>query len=182
MSLAGGQHDSLMETPDGEIVLIEYKRKSAYGYLEIWEKGLAQGNSDDYVQIQTMMVAKELSRCLYVVASFSRAELTREASYRKLYPRPSGLYAEWVPVSRQAGLLAKRRAEGITYLLETVHHPEDVPRDYEPVGPRGGDGDIQCQWCPVRRHCVEAIELEDPDDRKRSKQKAARKRKAARIR
>ncbi|KKN01641.1 hypothetical protein LCGC14_1125740 [marine sediment metagenome] len=146
--MAGGQVDNVGVTAEGEHVLIEYKRKGTFGYLDLLRKGLREGAEDDYMQMQALMAAKGLKRGLYIAANFDRSALT--ANTRKWDERPNGVHIEWVDFSPAAAKAAKQRAEMQQGYIDNEDDPAKVPRDYEPTGENAR---WPCGWCPFFKEC-----------------------------
>ncbi len=149
VSMAGGQVDNIGITAEGEHVLIEYKRKGTFGYLDLLRKGLREGAEDDYMQMQALMAAKELKRGLYIAANFDRSALT--ANTRKWDERPNGVHIEWVDFSPAAAKAAKQRAEMQQGYIDGEADPAKVPRDYDPRDSK--DARFPCGWCVFFKEC-----------------------------
>jgi len=148
VSMAGGQVDNIGITPEGEHVLIEYKRKGTFGFLDLLRKGLREGAEDDFMQMQALMAGKGLKRGLYIAANFDRSALT--ANTRKWDERPNGVHIEWVDFSPAAAKAAKQRAEMQQGFIDNEDDPAKVPRDYEPTGKHAR---WPCGWCPFFKEC-----------------------------
>lgn len=141
VSMKGGQVDNIIRPDDGERFLVEFKRKGVFDMLDLLRDGLREAKPDEFIQMQSLMHAKGLTRGLYIAANWDRGSFTSRV--RKWDERPDGLYAEWVPYSRPAALAAKVRAEMQTKLIEEEEDPARVPRDYDPF-----EGKFPCSWCP----------------------------------
>lgn len=156
LNLRGGQFDQLLivkntSGEDDDVILLEFKRKSVYNFLDVVRKGLLEGNPNEYQQVQLMLSALHLERCLYVAANWDRASLT--SACRGKY-RPPGIYGEWIEASPLAAEQAARRAAKQLKYIKNEPVAAKVPRDYEPHG--GDKADWQCRWCPWWTACLKA--------------------------
>ena len=149
MSMKGGQVDNIIRPDDGERFLVEFKRKGVFDMLDLLRDGLREAKPDEFIQMQSLMHAKGLSRGLYIAANWDRGSFTSRV--RKWDERPDGLYAEWVAYSRPAALAAKVRAEMQTKFIDNETDMARVPRDYDPF-----EGKFPCSWCPFWGACKRA--------------------------
>ena len=151
LSLKGGQVDNIvsMNVGDGPPALVEFKRKGVFDILNLWKSGLREAIPDEFTQVQALMRAKGLARCLYVASNWDRGSLTWRTN--KYDERPLGLYAEWVAYSRPTALAVKVRAEMQTRFIEGETDPARVPRDHDPFA-----GKFPCSWCRWMPTCKEA--------------------------
>ena len=158
LSLKGGQVDNIVEPADPSTtattdpldrVLVEFKRKGVFDILNLWKSGLREAIPDEFTQVQALMHAKGLDRCLYVASNWDRGSLTWRTN--KYDERPLGLYAEWVAYSRPTALAVKVRAEMQTRFIEGETDPARVPRDHDPFA-----GKFPCSWCRWMPTCKEA--------------------------
>lgn len=154
VSMAGGQVDNILTIHGdngvpagvlGENVLVEFKRKGVFPYLKLLRADVREGAESDYVQMQSLMHAKQLPYALYVAANFSRDALT--ANTRKWDERPPGIIGEWVLYNEAEALAAKQRAETQLHYIHTVDDPASVPTDYQGARLEPGAGKFPCSWC-----------------------------------
>lgn len=155
LNMRGGQFDQMLimadeKGKDSDVALLEYKRKSVYDILNLHRQGLLASIPGEYQQVQVLLKALKLERCLYVAVNWDRSALTRATRGQK---RPPGLYAEWVPANAIAAHAASERAKLQTRYILTEKNPARVPRDYSPFGE---GADWQCKWCPWRTACLAA--------------------------
>lgn len=160
VSMAGGQVDNVLRMPDGEEVLFEAKRKGVWDVIDLTRRGVREAEENDYVQLQSLMHAKELPRALYVCANWDRGMLTSHTvgwSKPKSDPwageRPDGVVAEWVEYNEAEALAAKARAEKQQRFIDNEDDPSKVPTDYhgEMLDPNAGK--FPCTWCPWWKRC-----------------------------
>lgn len=162
VSMKGGQFDQLGFTPghskedDGDLVLVEYKRKGVYDILDLWRKGsVREAKPDEYAQMQVLMEGLQLVRALYIAVNWDRGMLTSHGpggrygwKSEKGIERYPGVYLEWVPRVALAAKMLKKRAEMQTNFIENETVAARVPRDYNPF-----EGRFPCNWCSWWKQC-----------------------------
>jgi hypothetical protein len=156
ISMKGGQVDNVLRLPDGELVLVEFKRKGIFGILDLLRKDVREAEEEEWIQMQVLMAAKGLKRGLYVAANWDRGAFTSHSVGRyapkakKGGERPDAVDVEWVEYSEAAVTAARQRAEMQTRYIEGEEDPARVPRDYNP-----NDERFPCTWCPQWTLCKE---------------------------
>jgi hypothetical protein len=152
-NLRGGQIDQLgfimVDKEEDDLVLVEFKRKSAWQFLKIARgKDIRETDTDIFQQVQLLLAALRLQKCLLVVVNWDRATLTRMAGKGG---RPSGIYGEWVYASNPAALVAAKRAKMQGDYIDNETKASRVPRDYDPLANK-----FPCTWCPWLTACLGA--------------------------
>lgn len=132
--------------------LLEYKRKSVYDILNLHRQGLLASLPGEYQQVQVLLKALKLERCLYIAVNWDRSALTRASRGKE---RPPGLYAEWIEANPVAVYAASERAKMQSRYILTVKDAVKVPKDFN-NGSDGSKADWQCMWCPWRTACWSA--------------------------
>ncbi len=148
LNLSGGELDATLLTPEGEEVVLEFKRKGVFRILDLRRKGLLEAEPNDYTQLQALMFASGCQKALYFAANWDRSALT--ANTRKWDERPSGIYAEWVVADElTTGAIASRAGQTQGYIK--LDDPKQVPKSFDPYKP-----DWQCDWCSWHGACKKA--------------------------
>lgn len=175
LHLRGGQFDDvcrllLGKADNPELILVEYKRKNVFAYLDVFELGLQEGDRGEYTQLQLMLEALNLPRALYIAANLDRAMLTQHCRRGK-YPllprkgkgglmvkerwgdqglRPCGVYVTIVEKSPAHIEYARGRAKMQLNHIENTENPADVPTDnHDPHR-----NTFPCTWCSHLKDCL----------------------------
>lgn len=153
---------------DGDLVLVEFKRKGVYDMLDLWRSlSVREKQPGEYDQMQTLMEALQLDRALYIAANWDRGQLTshgpggfewRFKSKWKAGPateelergteRYPGAYLEWVPKNALTIRQLKARAAMQVQFIVNEKIAARVPKDYDPFL-----GKFPCTWCAWFRQC-----------------------------
>lgn len=152
LHLRGGQFDQVGHLMSGktetDVVLVEFKRKSVYSFLEVARKGVREGAPSDYQQVQVLMHCLGLKRTLYFAANWDRGALTTACRGKERIP---GIYGEWVSYSHVAALMAGKRAALQEQYILHEKDPARVPCEC------GDPADSwKARWCPWLNACRRA--------------------------
>lgn len=166
MGFAGGQHDHLAESHDGDLILVEFKRKPAFKIKDLAKRGLQVVEPVEYYQVQSLLHAKRLERAIYIAVFASRQEVTQamEGDIR------FAVHIEEVEYKKGAALAMKDRAAKATMYINNVTDGALVPRSSVEGGldPRArkfpcgtvNRAKVFTPWCPYYRRCLEDTERE----------------------
>lgn len=155
IGMVRGECDGLMETPSGEIVVLEFKRKGVFDMLDLLRtNSVAEAKPDEYVQLQCYINALNAKKGLYIAANWDRGAFTNRARFSKHFKdgdRPDAVHVEWVLPNQQVVDTAIKRAKAMVRFMRDVDAEGDVPREYDPK-----EGKFPCSWCPFLGQCKNA--------------------------
>lgn len=152
VNMNGGQVDNVGVTPEGDEVLVEFKRKNVYSMKALWlSKDLSRCSEgqDDYTQLQSLLHALDLKKAIYVAAAWDRSALTQA-----IRPKVPMTYIDEVAYNPMVAKVATERAARQDSYIKNEDTAARVPRDHNPTG--GPKADWQCRWCSWWNTCVDA--------------------------
>lgn len=149
-----GTADAVLQTPDGERVLLEIKRLGWFQLSLLVRDGLAAAHPRYYAQVQLYMHGLEIRRCYFTALSADYSALSRLWSSRQWGELPPPIWVEEVPYDAREAARLLERNRFIRRLIEKADSPRQVPRYTDPAT----NDRYPCGYCGWREACLQAGE------------------------